>query len=751
MSFIYRDYNAPRIGIHNSKVMRKSLFAKVHPKIIVDGVEVFGTCQIYQDSAKVTSDPTFKRFLRSMGTSYKELNAQILGTENIDKVENIYFKMDQSKLTFTPKTKAYTVTKLNADYLYDMSVPFVNTASVYYYSQGRVVDEIVATLPSNTNIKLYQFITTTGVSSTSEDGNFNISSNGVITITASGILTTANKVDYTNPFRVDPAYTIKATILDNTTINLPITMIVKRDYVDVQISVGGQYTNTVVGSPSVDSGVPNMFTNLPLLRTTIENNAMRYLAGVYPLDDISDVSTYTTDTINIVGGGSLSMKVADISYNEDWGTNLDTLAVLDDETIFECTIPAMSEVIELTPIGVQRNGTYTTLYNMSYTYTKRYKVKAVAAETSILISNIDTIAKLFIPTNIAVSYWRRTILNSVNRSAMDTTIKDTVKDLQTDYYYEDNAIFYRGLLRVSAFNAMTANEFHTVFTKCFTTDFTKKKVKWWKKVLAIIIVIIAVIIIILSVMFPPFAIEGTAFAQMLFTVAVALSIGLAFLTLSGMIYAKNVGDETGMKIIAGAAQVVGIALAIVAIIYSYQNIMQGSGGLTAIGEMTAEQIIAAGGTAAVYDIMLSILFDTIIAGLTLAVGVASFGVNVLGMGGEKEQQIINTAAAVLGAYQGFSNFTAGFSAPSVGPVQNVTNFVTMAESGFRAYMAINAIGTHTDSTGSAEQAIPENGVESVFLLESRTVSFDAIEALDHRMLLEYGVNRTNAIKQNQYL
>ena len=172
MSFIYRDYNKPRIAINNSKIMRKSLFEKVHPKKYVNGIEVFSTAWIYQSGAGVRSDKTFKRFLKSIGTSHKEMSEEIHSTEGLDKVENVYFKMDQTKLIFTPKTKADVTIKLNADYLYDMAVPFINTSTVFYYSQGRSANTQVATLALAADVTKYEFVVLGEVSDISGDGNF---------------------------------------------------------------------------------------------------------------------------------------------------------------------------------------------------------------------------------------------------------------------------------------------------------------------------------------------------------------------------------------------------------------------------------------------------------------------------------------------------------------------------------------------------------------------------------------------------
>ncbi len=745
--------------MHNNKVMRKSLFDKVFTKSMVGGVQVYGTAQIYQNSSKVRSDKTFKRFLRNIGTSYKEMNKQILETENIDKVENIYFKMNQSKLLFSPQSNADIADKLNNDYLYDMSVPYTNTATTYYYSQGRIANEVIATLPIDSDIKNYQFVNGTGTFDTTADGFYRITADGKIRITAAGvepilsdpydvysdtINPPTNKMNHdggSNQF----GYTVRRTHLNNTTSDVSIVLKIKRDYIDVQITVGGQYTNTISTANPVAGGTPEMFNDLAALRASIESNAMQYLAGVYPTNAWG-VPTYN-NTIN-VGSKRLSMKVADIAYNEDWGHELDTLAVLDDGELYDVLEPVIGEVIELTPMEVQRSsavgsrGTaYTQLFNMSYTYTKRFKVKAVATETSTLITRQAIVASKF-PTGGTIQFPGLFIEPaSINSAVMDTTIKDAIKNLHTEFYYEDNAIFHRGYLRVDAFNAMTANEFHTVFTKCFDTGFKKKKAKWWQKALAVIIVIVAVAIFILT--------KGAGWK--LSSVLLALAASMLFLQIAMMIYAKHVGDEWGMKVIGGAIHINGIALAVVSIVSGYVDVMNGIGALNSMAGLSASQIAAVGGPQAVAAITQSIMISTAMSAVTLVLGVASFGVNALGMGGEKERQIINAATAIMGAYNSWGNFTAGMSAPSVGPVQNVTNFIKLAESGYRGYMMVDAVGTKTPTSPTAEeQAVPEDGVESVFLLETRTVAFDAIEALNEKMNLQYGMHATQGVLQKQY-
>jgi hypothetical protein len=756
MSFIYRDYNKPRIAMHNNKVMRKSLFDKVFPKRTVGGVQVYGTAQIYQNSSKVRSDKTFKRFLRNIGTSYKDMNKQILETPNIGKVENIYFKMEQSKLIFSPKTNADITAKFNEDYLYGMVGPFSNTTTTYYYSQGRSANEIIATLPYDADVKNYQFMNGVGAFDTTGDGFYRITADGKIRITDAGVapilsdpydVYSATINPPTNKMNHDGGsnqfgYTVRRTHLSNTTSDVYITLKIKRDYIDVQITVGGQYTNTISTAAPVDGGVPEMFNDLSTLRTAIESNSMEYLAGVY-----TTINRSYSPTINL-GSKSLSMKVADISYNEDWGHELDTLAVLDDGEIYDVLTPVIGEVIELTPMEVQRSSTigargttYTQLFNMSYTYTKRFKVKAVATETSTLITRQAIVASKF-PTVGTIKFRSLFIgLASISSAIMDTTIKDAIKNLHTDFYYEDNAVFHRGYLRVDAFNAMTANEFHTVFTKCFDTGFTKKKTKWWKKALAIIIVIVAIVIFVLT----------GGLAGVLSAFMVAMAYALAFLVIAQMAYAKHVGDEWGMKLIGGAITVAGTSLAIAAMASGYVDVMNGIGALNAMAGLSASQIAAVGGPAAVAAITQSIMLSTAMAAVTLALGVASFGVNTLGMGSERDRQIINAATAVMGSYSSWGNFTAGMSAPSVSPVQNVTNFVKLAESGYRGYMMVDAVGTKTPTSPTAEeQAVPEDGVESVFLLETRTVAFDAIEALNEKMNLQYGMHATQGVLQKQY-
>jgi hypothetical protein len=90
-------------------------------------------------------------------------------------------------------------------------------------------------------------------------------------------------------------------------------------------------------------------------------------------------------------------------------------------------------------------------------------------------------------------------------------------------------------------------------------------------------------------------------------------------------------------------------------------------------------------------------------------------------------------------------------APSVGPVKNIANAVKLAESGMRGYTAIQEMGMSTPPITGDEQAEPEEGVEKVFLVERRAVTFDAIEALNDQMNLQYGVNVTNSVVSKQSL
>lgn len=744
--FIFRDYASPVKFMYNNKVKRKALFGKLMPRATINGVEVFTTMQFYQNSSKVRSDALFKRFLRSAGIIYKDFKEQILSTENLDKVENIYFKLSPNKLVFTPKTPAETVVALNAKYtsvLLTAPIPAPTpTQTVFKYLQGSAVNDIIVILPVNTAYSSYAFLLSNSTrSSVSEDGFFSISPTGTITMTAAGVDSAVNKATYLES-DIPPSYVVSVLQANATYHTYTILLTAVRDYVDVRITVGGDMTTTPAIFNTVTSGTPDMFTDLALLRTTLEADPLMYFAGVYNREDgFLPKQTFSSSRVNF-GKSKLSLQTAMVGYDEEWGHELDTVALLDDGSVFECVTQAGSEVLAITPLNAQYSGlqgtTTTTLLNISYSYTKRYKLKRAAVEEDALVANIFTVADK-IPKGGAPKIKSFSIgtIGMINTTTMTTVIKDAVYNLNTDFEYEDDDIFYRGKLRVSAFDSMSALEFNEVFAMTFNTGFTKKKSKWYSKVLAVIIIIIAVVILVLSL--------GKSYT--LSSWMFALGMTMLFLTVAGMVYAANIDDAAGMKLIAGATQITGIALSVVAIMYGYYGVQE------ALANYATAQAAMAGSTAAgvttlaeMSSVMLTMSLQVGTASASLALATASFVVNTFDVGGEKERQILAVLQASYGIMQSYASLQT-----AVTPVQNVTGAINLANQGAAGYFAVDNLGNHTKSPTAAEQAIPEDGIEAVYIMQERSVSFDAQEALDNKLRTQFGVEATNMIVAKQSL
>lgn len=107
MSFIYRDFLTPARfqWSSNWKLFRR--FDAVWPKTTIDGIPVYANTMVYW-SGSLRSDAPFKKFLTALGVEYAQLQ-----NSNYDGVENVYFKLEPGKYSYTAPGKSAIVTDLN--------------------------------------------------------------------------------------------------------------------------------------------------------------------------------------------------------------------------------------------------------------------------------------------------------------------------------------------------------------------------------------------------------------------------------------------------------------------------------------------------------------------------------------------------------------------------------------------------------------------------------------------------------------
>lgn len=139
--FIYRDFITPSRMQWNASSRLYQRFDRVWGKTTIDGVEVYNQKLVYW-SGGLRGDTQFKRFVNVLGVEYESLR-----TQNYDGVEDVYFKLEPSKYTYGPKTKAAIVADLNAEF--DLGDEF--ELYVHYTGESRRIVTNHFTLKSGGN------------------------------------------------------------------------------------------------------------------------------------------------------------------------------------------------------------------------------------------------------------------------------------------------------------------------------------------------------------------------------------------------------------------------------------------------------------------------------------------------------------------------------------------------------------------------------------------------------------------------
>lgn len=108
MSFIYRDFLIPSRFEWNRASALYHKFNRVWGKSTINGVEVYDEKLVYW-SGSVRSDTPFKRFINALGVEYTQLQ-----NSSYDGVDNVYFKLEPSKYSYSAPEKAAIVSDLDS-------------------------------------------------------------------------------------------------------------------------------------------------------------------------------------------------------------------------------------------------------------------------------------------------------------------------------------------------------------------------------------------------------------------------------------------------------------------------------------------------------------------------------------------------------------------------------------------------------------------------------------------------------------
>lgn len=749
--FIYRDFATPKVMHHMNKVALKNLWEQLAKTYTVDGIEVMQR-EIYwrgrhgqyfdnyqEEDKRIRSDKTFKKFLHCIGSSHKSL-----ASENYDKVDNAYFVLNEKKLAYTTQSASSIASKFN-EYVTTTNINTTPTSSYIPYSGGKKVGSFIYQMPTVTDLAAYVFVNSGVESAISADGYYQISTSGIITLTQAGYDAGRGDVSYIDGADNNSSVSIRVKKKDLTYTTSSYTIAVYREYVDIRITVGGQYVRGLFDVLNNVDLVVNA-VNLPAIRAAVESDPLLYLGNIAP------VGFERQNPIEALSGhklGDVTSAVAGIEYNEEVGHINDIFALLDDGSIYESVTPVFNEKLELVEIGdpysqyvgMSKGSTSyygVNSYDVSYTYTKRYKLKAMATDASVMVSKIIE-ASTYIEQSISSEInTLKAIFNNKATSAEDSLYNKAIFDMNAQE--ADINMWYNGTLRKSAFDAMSPNEFAAMFGICFEIGVTMKKGKWYNKVLAVIIVVIAVIVAVVITVLS----LGTL--GLVGALLVGLASGAAVLILGGMAYQKHIGDEWGMKLIGASTQVFAIATSIVAIYSGYVGLEQA---IANYGATTAASATANAGTtltaaeaAAVQSVVTSAAIDVVAASVSF--GMSAYGAaSQLGIGGESDSefgQIIGIAGALYGAYNAAGSMASNISSFSDDlsnsgllktTFKNVTNFIKLLENGAKSYVMIDQFDTSKPQMVTEEQAVKEDGVSAVYIMQEKAYQNDALENMDN--------------------
>lgn len=752
--FVYRDYGTPIVLAHMNKVAIKNLYRKLSPTLMVDGIVVLEPRIFFQGvgfaetDRGIRSDKIFKKFLSKMGIKWGDLASQ-----NYNNVENTYFYLNTNKLNHSTQSAAFLSDKLNSKYL-GRSRQIVSTPTAIHYDQNQSVGAMLYQIPPVSTVDKYEFYNGGTISSMSSDGYFKLSPTGMYTITQVGADSVANKVQYdaTPNTRV---YQVKTTNKDNSTSIASVSFTVQRGIVELKITIGGKYPYALTDKRGFPLGI--ITAHLPTIRSIVEEDPIQYLANVErpAYIDKSDPASF----YRVINAHA---PIGTVMYNTIDGNIYDTLALLDDGTIYERVPGVFNERISISEIKnwssttkgyIVVNGELQTYQaNREYSYTIRYRIKNIATTTSSIIAKIRE-ASDKIGVRTPPNYWGYELRQlQAATSAMDTTLNKALYNINTTEY-ENTTIFYQGHLRKDAFDSMGANAFVDLLSKCFEVGYTEEDSEWWEVVLAVVIVIVAIAAAVVVISYTG---QWALATQILSASAAAMAV----LTVGGMLYAEYVGNAQGMQLIGAATQITGIVIAIASICVGYVNLQTA---IAAAGETVAEQAAAQtainAGTATAVEGSSSSLLTTympvVTAGAELAASVAPIA-GQIGIIDNNTAKIIGAMAAVSNMATSIENLKDIMATTDISSLglndafKAASGFLKTLDASSKVYLAFTANDAGIQQAVTEEQAISESGVEAVYIMQEKTYKDDALENLFNIMETRFGLNYTDMILSRTY-
>ncbi len=485
---------------------------------------------------------------------------------------------------------------------------------------------------------------------------------------------------------------------------------ISREYIDVKITVGGDYRNKIYAN---NAELTLQAADLPALRSEIEKNIIKYVrGGEYATSNVPMRYTKT---------GTIYAPTVGISYNTNTGSMYDVCALLDDGSVYECTHQCINEIFSVKEVqngpsinGINRisGNKVSTHINLEYSYIKRYKLKRNAVATDKMIVELKAMSDLH--TNDMSNTSKYSIVARTRSLNNDLFTKIIIALNDTGAEGSD---FINGCLKLSSYEAMTPTEMIEFLGKCLDTDYTEKSHDWWEAALAIVIVIIAIVIVVVV-----FILTGGVGAVVLTGFVSSLAAGFAsgaiFLAIAGAIYAKNVGDPGGMRLIGNTMTFMSVAAAICAIPVLVSNPVGAS-----MWEVYRNYAMA---------VLLTVSIVDQVSIITLS---------------EENRMYVQIATAIIALEIGLEQVWKGggsFASAGDGLVntacKNVAGYSNLTANGMKSYMLIDQVSKHEDkeSLPTEDQAVPEDGVENVYVMQEKSWGFDALEALERSKEKAYG-------------
>lgn len=845
-NFIQRDYNIAKVLAYTRKIAIKNRYRRLNYEYDYNGVNLLLNRVYYREGNMVgnpkapyfteytegiRSDNAFKLFLKYLGTNRKYLRKQkYTGTDAV------WFTMNNDKLL---------VTEMNDEEFSDNFDTRYGTPSRFKESSDNVIwhhpvntPTYIGTLVSNpivppellsigqtANFTRYVFYYDGAEHTISQDGRYELSTYGLVSITQKGIDDGYGKVSYTEfnsysddltaptvtpPVTFPSTYDVRTVYTRNDSVEIydtvPITIGANREYIDVVVTIGGDYQlGTFPTKDSVnarysaatfldtDGTELSIANNLDLnkIRTIVENDPAKYLGGIYDgvvtTGSRGRIISIDDRLVNIKIGG-LNSAYGTASYDKNYGHMCDTLALFDtNHEVYEVVEDCINERLIFDPIvnaasefefyNVRADTSASSALNpvgqfrVKYTYTKRYKLVAPSNNTAFITKANSYLTKVVNALDTASGglteiLHMQQFANNMYTGVINSDIKNALYYIGLPTLYSDGLWYVKNgnmtnRLNAAAYDALTPNEFITVFAKTISVDYSleDKEHHWYDIIVAIIIVIVGILVTIFATAWS-YLYWGTVGAALF---AAAVVWGLYFY-LASTFYASAIGNESGMKFIGGVAQVGTIMLSLASIYTAIEAAFQAWSSYSAsAGAMSSADLAMAGFTQAEFNATLQPLLIAALESTAQAVMV-TYGTltGIAGAGGDSELgQIIAIAAAAYGAYQAGVNMQASLATVAddyqnsgllATTFKNTTNLVKLSENLLKGYIGVTSYGTtNHEQMVTAEQPQKSNGVSQAYVLTSMTLKNDALESLYEKHIRGVnGLNMTDMLKNRQY-